>query len=158
MWGLTSPLGHDTSPGEAWRWVGHFACFRAQMELEGLGRYQTWLGPIAAAHLTRPWELAAALHPAFRPQWEQPVCWGAKWPLCSVGNQNLERDELKSFVSACMDLPHVLAQVSLYWCFTFWKWCLNNHISYVNLAITFSSSGMIFASYAVIEQVSKIIY
>lgn len=40
-------------------------------------------------------------------------------------------------------------------CFTFWKRCLTNHIIHIYLAIRFSSSGMNFESYVIIEQGSK---
>lgn len=75
-----------------------------QKKLKDLGGHQTWLGPTHAAYHTHLLEYTTASQLGFSSKRKQLICWGAKWHLYSVGNQNLERDEMKSFVSNGVDL------------------------------------------------------
>lgn len=81
----------------------------------------------------------------FHSKQKQLLCWGEKWHLCSVGNENLERNEPKGFTSSFSHSSVSLPE----------KRRLTNHIIHIYLAIRFSSSGMNFESYVTIEQGSK---
>lgn len=51
---------------------------------------------MARSHSRDP---GSTLQPGFSSKWKELAGWGAKWCLGSVGNQNLERDQAKSFIS-----------------------------------------------------------
>lgn len=68
-----------------------------------------WLGLIHAfsSHIPR------STLKNFCSKQKQPLCWGEKWHLCSVGNQNLERDKQKTLNVNGIDLLQAPLEVSL---------------------------------------------